>query len=84
MTNPRSLFRDEHELFRKTVKAFIDREIAPHYEQWEKQGHASREVWRKAGEAGLLLTDVPEQYGGSGLPMCRSGGSMSNDTMSGA
>ena len=66
MANPRSLFKDEHELFRRTVKAFIDREIAPHYDDWERQGHASREVWRKAGDAGLLLTDVPEAYGGSG------------------
>ena len=62
----RSLYKDEHELFRKTVTAFIDREIAPHYERWEKEGQASREVWKKAGEAGLLLTDIPEDYGGAG------------------
>ena len=62
----RSIYKDEHELFRKTVKAFIDREIAPHYERWEKEGQVSREVWRKAGEAGLLLTDMPEEYGGGG------------------
>ena len=48
----RTIFKDEHELFRKTVSAFIDREIAPHYERWEKEGQVSREVWRKAGEAG--------------------------------
>ena len=62
----RSIFKDEHELFRKTVSAFIEREIAPHYERWEKEGQVSREVWRKAGEAGLLLTDMPEEYGGGG------------------
>jgi acyl-CoA dehydrogenase-like protein len=55
----RTIFKDEHELFRKTVSAFIDREIAPHYERWEKEGQVSREVWRKAGEAGLLLSDIP-------------------------
>ena len=55
-----SIFKEEHELFRKTVKAFIDREIAPNYERWEKDGQADREVWRKAGAQGLLLTDVPE------------------------
>ena len=66
MANPRTIYKEEHELFRKTVKAFIDREIAPHYERWEKEGQVSREVWRKAGEAGLLLTDMPEEYGGGG------------------
>jgi alkylation response protein AidB-like acyl-CoA dehydrogenase len=63
---PTPIFKDEHELFRKTVKAFIDREIAPNYERWDKDGQVSREVWRKAGAEGLLLTDVPEAYGGSG------------------
>ncbi|MDX2204088.1 MAG: acyl-CoA dehydrogenase family protein [Hyphomicrobiaceae bacterium] len=63
---PRTVFEEEHELFRRTFTAFIEREIAPHYETWEKQGHASREVWRKAGEAGLLLTGIPAEYGGGG------------------
>src|SRR5215510_6878777 len=61
-----TIYKHEHELFRKTVNGFIDREIAPHYEQWEQQGQVSREVWRKAGAAGLLLTDTPEAYGGGG------------------
>jgi alkylation response protein AidB-like acyl-CoA dehydrogenase len=64
--SPRTIYQGEHELFRKTVAAFIEREIAPHYEGWEKEGQVSREVWRKAGEARLLLTDVPEEYGGAG------------------
>jgi acyl-CoA dehydrogenase len=63
---PGRLFKEEHELFRKTVSAFIEREIAPNYERWEKEGQVSREVWRKAGDAGLLLTDAPEEYGGAG------------------
>ena len=66
MSSTATIFKEEHELFRKTVKAFIDREIAPHYEAWEKEGHVSREVWRQAGTAGLLLTDTPEEYGGGG------------------
>src|SRR5215475_9277897 len=61
-----TIYQHEHELFRKTVTGFIDREIAPHYEECEKQGQVSREVWRKAGAAGLLLTDTPEAYGGGG------------------
>jgi acyl-CoA dehydrogenase len=66
VANPRTVYKGEHELFRKTVSAFIDREVAPHYERWEKEGQVSREVWRKAGDAGLLLTDIPEAYGGAG------------------
>jgi acyl-CoA dehydrogenase len=60
------VFKEEHELFRKTVSAFIDREIAPNYERWEKQGQVDREVWKKAGAQGLLMTDTPEEYGGAG------------------
>ena len=66
MTIPSKIYREEHELFRKTVAGFIEAEIAPYYERWEKEGQVSREVWRKAGEAGLLLTDIPENYGGAG------------------
>ncbi|MFM9940007.1 MAG: acyl-CoA dehydrogenase family protein [Hyphomicrobiaceae bacterium] len=63
---PRTVFKEEHELFRKTVKGFIDREIAPFHAQWEKDGVVPKEVWRKAGAAGLLLTGMPEEYGGAG------------------
>ena len=63
---PRTVFEPEHELFRRSVAAFLDREVAPHYAQWEKDGRVSREVWRKAGEEGLLLTTMPEEYGGVG------------------
>ncbi|HEX5958443.1 MAG TPA: acyl-CoA dehydrogenase family protein, partial [Hyphomicrobiaceae bacterium] len=67
MPIPSKIYREEHELFRKTVAGFIEREIAPNYERWEDEGQVSREVWRKAGEAGLLLTDIPEEYGGAGV-----------------
>ena len=66
MSMPSRIFTQDHELFRKTVSAFIDREIAPNYEQWDKEGQVSREVWKKAGSEGLLLTDIPEEYGGGG------------------
>lgn len=66
MSIPRTVFGEEHELFRATVKGFIEKEIAPYHDQWEKDGVISREAWRKAGEAGLLLTGVPEEYGGAG------------------
>ena len=63
---PRTIFEPEHELFRRSVAAFIDREITPHYAQWEKDGRVSREVWRKAGDEGILLTTMPEEFGGVG------------------
>ena len=63
----RSLFNEEHEMFRDTVRKFIDREIRPYHEQWEKDGIVPRELWLKAGEAGLLCCTVPEEYGGLGL-----------------
>lgn len=63
----RKLFREEHEMFRENVRKFIDREIAPFHAQWEKQGIVPRELWLKAGEAGMLCCTVPEEYGGLGL-----------------
>lgn len=63
----RDLFTEEHEMFRDTVRKFIDREIRPYHHQWEKDGIVPREVWLKAGAAGLLCCTVPEEYGGLGL-----------------
>jgi acyl-CoA dehydrogenase len=56
----------ELELFRDTARRFIQKEIAPYHAQWEKDGVVSRDLWCKAGEAGLLLTDIPAEYGGGG------------------
>lgn len=62
----RSLFSSEHEEFRRTVRSFVEREIVPHHERWEEQGMVDREIWSKAGAAGLLCPNVPETYGGAG------------------
>jgi len=56
----------ELEGFRDAVRRFVDHEIAPHQQRWREQQHVDREVWRKAGEMGLLLADIPDDYGGSG------------------
>jgi acyl-CoA dehydrogenase len=56
----------EHEHFRSMARRFIDKEIAPYHAQWEKDGVVSRDLWRKAGAAGMLLTDIPAEYGGGG------------------
>jgi alkylation response protein AidB-like acyl-CoA dehydrogenase len=61
------LYETEHEDFRTTARAFFEREVLPHHEDWEREGIVPRELWRKAGEAGLLCFDVPEEYGGPGI-----------------
>lgn len=63
----REIFEPEHQLFRDSFRRFVEREIVPHHEQWEKDGVISREAWLKAGAAGYLCMDVPEEYGGAGL-----------------
>lgn len=63
---PRTLFSEEHEIFRKSVRHFIEVEIVPHHARWERDGVVPRDTWRKAGRAGLLCTAIPEQYGGMG------------------
>lgn len=62
----RSLFLGEHRMFRETVRRFVEKEIVPFHAQWEKDGAVPRELWLKAGEAGLLCCTVPEEYGGFG------------------
>jgi alkylation response protein AidB-like acyl-CoA dehydrogenase len=64
----RTIFEKEHDMFRETVRKFVDKEIAPHHHEWEETtGIVPREVWLKAGELGLLGMDVPEEYGGGGV-----------------
>ena len=63
---PRTLFSEEHAIFRETARRFAETEIAPHHTQWEQDGIVPRELWAKAGEQGLLCCDIPEEYGGPG------------------
>jgi len=63
---PRTLFSPEHELFRDQLRRFIAAEIAPRHAEWEKAGIVPRDAWLKAGAAGYLCTEVPEEYGGAG------------------
>ncbi len=63
----RDLFDADHDAFRDTVRTFLAKEVAPHHAQWEADGHVDRAVWTAAGAAGLLGTDVPEEYGGGGV-----------------
>eukprot|EP01030_Chromulinospumella_sphaerica_P017637 gene17637-17472_t len=63
---PRTLFSSEHELFRQSVRTFLEKGAVPYHAQWEKQGHIDRALWSKAGEAGMLCSHLPEEYGGLG------------------
>ena len=56
------------ELFRDNFKRFMSEHIAPHYEKWEREGIMPRSVWTLLGENGFLCVDVPEEYGGYGVP----------------
>jgi alkylation response protein AidB-like acyl-CoA dehydrogenase len=62
----RELFSEDHEAFRDMVRRFIAKEIAPFHDEWEAAGMVPRELWLKAGAAGLLCCTVPEKYGGAG------------------
>src|SRR6266852_2166446 len=83
---PLSMFTDEHEMLRRTVRAFVEKEVAPQADAWEEAGRIPREFWRRLGELGLLGLEFPVEYGGGGgdflssvvlgeeMARCRSGG----------
>jgi len=66
-TERRTGFTEEHGLFRDAVRRFMAREVSPQLDAWEASGSATRDIWRKAGEAGLLCPTIPAEYGGPGL-----------------
>ena len=59
-------FGEEHEAFRKTVRAFADKELAPHVDEWERDEMFPDWVFKRAGELGILGAHYPEDHGGSG------------------
>ncbi len=60
------LFTPEHEAFRKSVREFIEKELAPHAREWEEQRDFPREIYERCGELGLFGLKYPEEYGGTG------------------
>jgi acyl-CoA dehydrogenase len=66
MTYESPWMNDELRMFRKTVHRFVQEEFLPHQARWRQQHRPDAEAWTKAGAAGLLLTDIPEEYGGGG------------------
>jgi acyl-CoA dehydrogenase len=57
---------DELEALRDAVAKFAEAEMLPHDAAWRAQHHVGKDIWRRAGEQGLLCTDIPAQYGGAG------------------
>lgn len=63
----RTLFNEEHDMFRDAVRKFAEQEIVPNLEHWDERGSIDRELWHKSGELGFLCCTLPEAYGGSGV-----------------
>ncbi len=63
---PSAWMTAELEGFRDAVRRFVGSEVAPHAERFRQQQHVDRALWTKGGEMGMLLADIPEQYGGAG------------------
>jgi acyl-CoA dehydrogenase len=79
-------FTAEHEMLRKSVRSFVEREVTPHVATWEEAGQIPKAFWRRLGELGFLGLDFPAEHGGAGgdflssvvlgeeMARCRSGG----------
>jgi len=79
-------FTEEHEMLRRAVRAFVEKEVTPHVDAWEEEGRIPKSLWRRLGELGFLGLEFPAAYGGAGgdflssvvlgeeLARCRSGG----------
>jgi len=80
------LFTEEHGMLRKSVRAFVEKEVAPRVDEWEEAGRIPKSFWRRLGELGFLGLEFPVEYGGAGgdflssvvlgeeMARCRSGG----------
>ncbi|MET7618096.1 acyl-CoA dehydrogenase family protein [Streptomyces sp. NPDC005408] len=63
----RTVYNEDHEAFRETIRAFIEAEVAPVYDEWYAAGQAPRDFYYKLGELGVFGIEVPEEFGGAGL-----------------
>ena len=63
---PRKLYDSDHDMFRDSIRKFLQVEAVPQHEQWEIDGMVSDDIWLRAGELGFLCPSVPVKYGGVG------------------
>src|SRR5699024_4529178 len=61
---PRPFLKEEHGMFRRSLKQFLEKEAAPYIEEWEANKEIPRSFWKKVGEQGFLCPQVDEKYGG--------------------
>ncbi|KXO93988.1 acyl-CoA dehydrogenase family protein [Tsukamurella pseudospumae] len=62
----RTIYTEDHEAFRDTLRSFIEAEVVPHYDEWYANGIVPKEFYRKLGELGVFGIEVPEEFGGAG------------------
>ena len=62
-------FTEEHQLFRKSIQDFLQKEVVPHIEKWEETGSIDRFIWKKFGDMGFFGINYPEAYGGMNLDL---------------
>jgi len=60
------IFDEHHEMFRQAVRAFVQKEVEPHVEEWEAAGQIPKSIWPRMGELGFLGVEYDERYGGAG------------------
>ena len=60
------VFSEQHEMFRAAVRSFVDKEVAPHVEEWEAAGRIPKAIWPRLGQLGFLGVEYDEVYGGGG------------------
>ena len=60
----RTVYNEDHEAFRQSVRQFLLKEVAPHQAEWAEAGVVPKDLWSKAGAVGMLCPTVPEAYGG--------------------
>src|SRR5262244_2619693 len=60
------IFSEQHDMFRQSVRAFVEKEVEPHIEEWEQAGQIPRSIWPRMGELGFLGVEYDEKYGGAG------------------
>ena len=65
---PRTIFNEEHDMFRETCRSFVETEIRPNVDKWHEQGFCDRSMYQAAGELGLFGITSPEEFGGGGMP----------------
>jgi acyl-CoA dehydrogenase len=62
----RKIFKEEHDIFRDSIRKFLEKEVIPFVEKWEHEGIVPKDVWKKMGQNGFLCPWLEEEYGGSG------------------